>query len=110
VIPFSGVLRVRDMSVESAVGFHRTFQIIVQGSGVGETSGTLYTFHDSHVFAFNFNFLGAHELTEVTNAFLISNGVATNAMLQLVIHGTRSATGEITVEFEKLTLACRGAH
>lgn len=108
VILINGVLRFREMEIFAPTTFHRTFQIIQQGSGVGQTSGIVYNFHVSHVFEIHFT-PGANEVTEIDNAFLVSKGRATNAALQLEIHATRSATGEITVEFEKVRVVCRGA-
>ncbi len=96
----SGVIRIREMSVESDAGFHRTVQFIAQGTGVGQTSGAVYTFHNSHLVAFNSNSFGAEERTEVINIFLVSRGPLANSAFQVDVHWTMSATGEITVEFE----------
>jgi hypothetical protein len=100
-ILISGVIRIREMSVESDAGIHSTVQFIAQGTGVGQTSGAVYVFHNSHVSAFNSNSLGAEERTEVINIFLVSKGDSPNSAFQVEVHWTMSPTGEITVDFVK---------
>jgi len=107
-ILISGVIIIREMSVESDAGFHSNIQFIARGTGVGQTSGAVYTFHNSHVFAFNSNSLGSEELTEVINIFLVSKGDSANSAFQVEVHWTRSATGEISVDFEKARCVQRG--
>ena len=97
----SGVIRIREMSVETAQGSHGTVMFMAQGTGVGQTSGAVYVFHNSHPFASNSNSDGAGELTGVTNIFLVSKGPLANSAFQVRIHWTISATGELTVDFEK---------
>jgi hypothetical protein len=104
----SGVIRIRVMSVESDAGSHQNVQFIVRGTGVGQTSGAIYTFHNSHVVASNSNSLGAEERTEVINIFLVSKGDSANSAFQVEVHWTRSATGEITVDFVKAGCVQRG--
>ena len=104
----SGVIRLREMSVESDTGSHRNVQFIVRGTGVGQTTGAVYTFHNSHVVAFNSNSLGAEERTEVINIFLISRGASANSAFQVKVHWTMSATGKITVDFVKAGCVQRG--
>jgi len=107
-ILISGVIRIREMSVESDAGFHGNVQFFAQGTGVGQTTGAAYVFHNSHVNAFNSNSHGSEELTEVINIFLVSKGDSANSAFQVKVHVTRSATGEITVDFEKATCVQRG--
>ena len=97
----SGVIRIREMSVETGQGFHGNIQFIAQGTGVGQTSGAVYVFHNSHLFTSNSNSPGAEELTEVINIFLVSKGDSANSAFQVEVHLTRSATGEFTVDFVK---------
>lgn len=97
----SGVIRIREMSVETGQGFHGNIQFIAQGTGVGQTSGAVYVFHNSHVATFNSNSNGAEEMTEVINILLVSKGDSPNSAFQVVVHLTISATGEIAVDFVK---------
>lgn len=97
----SGVIRIREMSVETGQGSHGTILFMAQGTGVGQTSGAAYVFHNSHPFVSNSNSLGAGELTGVTNILLVSKGPLANSAFQVRVHWTMSATGEITVDFEK---------
>ena len=97
----SGVIRIREMSVETSQGSHRNVQFIAQGTGVGQTSGAVYVFHNSHVATFSSNSDGAEEMTEVINILLVSKGDSPNSAFQVLVHLTRSATGEITVDFVK---------
>jgi hypothetical protein len=103
LVPLSGVIRFREMVVETGGTFLRTFEIIQNASGRGEISGRLYKFNVSHTF--EIKFAGANHVTEVDNAHVVTQGSI--AYIHLLIHATRSATGEITVENEVLTVECR---
>jgi len=106
LVPLRGTVQLREQSVSPPLTFHRTFQLIQNGSGIGETSGRLYQFHDSHVFQINFGGFNS-EVTEVTNAFVVAPGPANNATLQLLLHVALNASGETTAFIEKVTVTCR---
>jgi hypothetical protein len=106
LVPLRGTVRLREQSVSPPLTFHRTFQLIQNGSGIGETSGRLYQFQDSHVFQINFGGFNA-EVTEITNAFVVAPGPANNATLQLLLHVALNASGETTAFIEKVTVTCR---
>jgi hypothetical protein len=110
LVPLRGTVRVQELELgtpaPNGVGsFVRTFQIIQNGSGLGEISGRRYKFNDSHIFEIRLGVTGG-EVTEVVNAHVVSQGSI--AFIHLLTHVTRSATGEITVEInEQGTVTCR---
>jgi hypothetical protein len=105
LVPLRGTIRVQEMELGTPGSFVRTFQIIQNGSGLGETSGRRYKFNDSHIFEIRLGVVGG-EVTEVINAHVVSQGSI--AFIHLLTHVTRSATGEITVSIiEQGTVTCR---
>jgi hypothetical protein len=110
LVPLRGTVRVQEMELGTPAphdvgSFVRTFQIIQNGSGLGEISGRRYKFNDSHIFEIRLGVTGG-EVTEVTNAHVVSQGSI--AFIHLLTHVTRNATGEITVSIiEQGTVTCR---
>jgi hypothetical protein len=96
--------------VDDTGGTHlQSFVVNAQGvSGVGESSGQTYRFVGVQG-AGSFTLTqtqGASEITGVTRVRLVGPGPENNTFLDIHVHTTLVATGEITVSFFDFALSC----
>jgi hypothetical protein len=110
-IDWSGDFHIRShVVVDDTGGTHlQSFVVDAQGvSGVGESSGQTYRFVGVQG-AGSFKLTqteGASEITGVTRVRLVGPGPDNNTSLDIHVHTTLAATGEVTVSFFDFALSC----
>lgn len=110
-IQYSGDFHIRShVVIDDTGGAHlQEFVVNAQGvSGVGEASGSTYRFVGVQG-AGSFTLTqteGASEISGVTRVRLVGPGPANNTFLDIHVHATLAATGELTVSFFDFAVTC----
>lgn len=92
---------------DGARGFHVGLHRAWRGTGVGQDTGTEYTLNwpwQQQQYTRGFPFT----LTRTANNNLISKGKADNRIFKGTRHITVNANGDVTVDFNDITLECVG--
>jgi hypothetical protein len=110
-VDWSGTFHIRYHIVTDNTGGLHVQQFVANAedvSGIGETSGATYRFVGVQG-AGSFTLTqtsGASEITGVTRVRMVGPGPANNTFLDIHVHVTLAATGEITVSFFDFALSC----
>jgi len=110
-VDWSGSFHIRSHVVVDNTGGLHVQQFVVNSqdvTGTGETSGALYHFVGVQG-AGSFTLTqasGASEITGVTRMRMVGPGPENNTFLDIHVHATLAATGEITVSFFDFALSC----
>jgi hypothetical protein len=83
---------------------HSPFQC--RGTGVGQTTGTNFSFNQAGTFNFGTNGTTVTG-TQVSNFQLISEGSAPNQRVQYTSHATINSNGDVAVFFEDFKSVCQ---
>ena len=95
------------LTVDDSGGFHLVTETNWQGvTGVGLVSGTQY--RGVGVQRFNINGNVGEEFTSVDNFKLIGRGTTDNLLVQVTLHTTVNANGEVTTVVENAFIKCQG--
>lgn len=106
VVEFDGLFHVVVNEVISNSGnITAKFHINAKGTGVGQTSGAVYQWNDAINETLNLSKGG--NLTRTQTFSLVSQGKTQNFKGHLTYHITVNANGEVTTEFENLSVECK---
>ena len=97
-----------ELTLDPAGGFHLKIHMNAQNANaIGLISGDRYrgvgSFDDTIESSSSLPF----EATHITNFRIIGQGTGNNLLIHATLHTTINAKGEVTVEFEKLSVDCK---
>ncbi len=96
------------LTLDAAGGFHLKMHINAQqASAIGLISGDKYRGVGSFDDTINSSSSLPFEATHIVNFRIIGQGTGNNLLIHATLHTTINAKGEVTVEFEKLSMDCK---
>lgn len=97
-----------ELTLDPAGGFHLKIHVNAQRtSAIGLVSGDKYRGTGSFDDTINSSSSPPFEATHITNFRIIGQGTGNNLLIHATLHTTINAKGEVTVEFEKLSIDCK---
>ncbi len=108
----AGTMTVKEIIhiTENSNGYHQVNQMVVDGTAIGEVSGTQYEFHEVYVNEFNYQSRSECQIeqtTPITFRFLTS-GATDNWTVKALFHTTVTPDCKVTAFVDNARVECRG--
>ena len=110
VVDITGVIDTTVTAASDASGgIHITTHTLIKGKGTGETSGKKYRFISENTFSVSINGPCCQsESTLIQEVVLLSQGASDNQRLQITMHISLDANGNLTTKVEHGQFVCQG--